>query len=102
MGAPSLRASTDIYDARVIRETYRREGTIFLLGELESRRPPAIAPNWNTSYRLPCSGLVAVAKLDYQKEALSRKTSLQWAEIVNYEQNSKFPDGRYRQQGYVL
>jgi hypothetical protein len=49
IGRPGPHASTDIYDAVVDREVIRRGDTIYLLKNLESRKPPKIAPNWKTS-----------------------------------------------------
>ena len=49
VGGPGPHASTDIYDAVVEREVVRRGETIYLLKNLESRKPPKIAPNWKTS-----------------------------------------------------
>jgi hypothetical protein len=48
-GSPGPRSSTDIYDAVIEREVFRREETVYLLKEVESRKPPKIAPNWKTS-----------------------------------------------------
>jgi hypothetical protein len=48
-GSPGLKSSTDIYDAVIEREIFRREETVYLLKEVESRKPPKIAPNWKTS-----------------------------------------------------
>lgn len=98
-GAPSTRSSTDIYDGLVWRETNRREGTVFFVSSLESRKPPKIAPNWKTSYRLPVSGLVAIARLDCQREPLARIMKLQWAEVVNHDPRSKVPEWQERQSG---
>ena len=49
MGAPSVHASTDIYDGIVEREVIRREEAVYLLKNVVSRKPPQIAPNWKTS-----------------------------------------------------
>ena len=38
MGVQGPNASTDIYDASVERETERREGVVFVLGKLQSRK----------------------------------------------------------------
>ena len=55
IGSPgSNRASTDIYDALVEREIVRREESVYLLKDVESRKPPKIAPNWKTS-KLACT-----------------------------------------------
>ena len=49
VGSPGSQASTDIYYAVIEREVVRREETIYLLKNVESRKPPKIAPNWKTS-----------------------------------------------------
>jgi len=49
VGNPGPQASTDIYDAVIEREVIRREETVYLLKNVESRKPPKIAPNWKTS-----------------------------------------------------
>jgi hypothetical protein len=50
IGPSGPHASTDIYDAVVDRETDRREGVVYMLSSVTSRRPPKIPPNWRTSY----------------------------------------------------
>ena len=53
VGPPSKWSSTDVYDAVVGMEpALRREGTVFYLSGVASRRPPQESPNWRTSYRL--------------------------------------------------
>eukprot|EP01041_Mallomonas_annulata_P002547 gene2547-4973_t len=79
---PGQHASTDIYDAFVERETTRRDGLVFILSGLQSRKPPRIAPNWRTSYRLQVSALVAVVRLGASRERLKRESAIQWAEVV--------------------
>jgi hypothetical protein len=49
VGAPGTQASTDIYDAIIEREVTRREEIVYLLKNVNSRKPPKIAPNWKTS-----------------------------------------------------
>eukprot|EP01034_Spumella_vulgaris_P022513 gene22513-28642_t len=100
-GAPGRGASTDIYDAVVDREHSRREGSVFYMSALESRKPPAIAPNWRTSYRLQSSVLVAVVKLSVSGEPLQRAHSLQWAEIVNYNLGPDQHEDQTRAQGRI-
>lgn len=82
IGPPGPRASTDIYDAVVERETVRREGVVYVLSALESRKPPKMAPNWRTTYRLKCSVLVAVVRLGAMGEPLTEQRALEWAEVV--------------------
>ena len=94
VGCPSLSASTDIYDAVVDRETTRREGTLFLLSGLRSRKPPAIAPNWMTTYRLQPAALVAVVRLGASGQKLSRDLQLQWAEVVAVDQKEEWKERR--------
>lgn len=101
-GQPGLQASTDIYDGQVYRETVRRDGLVTLLSNLTSRKPPNIAPNWKTSYRLKVSGLVGIIRLKSYGEPLSRNQSIQCGEIVQYNTNSKFDDDwRYRTHGQM-
>jgi hypothetical protein len=66
----------------VEREEFRRDGQVYLLSQLQSRRPPRVNPNWKTTYRLKTSGLVAVAVLAASREPLMRSHALTWAEIV--------------------
>jgi len=82
VGRPGVTASTDLYDAQVRKEVTRREGTVFHLAGLQSRRPPFIPPNWNTSYRLQCSVLVALVPVDFAGEPLTRQHPILWGEIV--------------------
>ena len=49
IGSPGPHASTDIYDAVIEREVVRREEAVYLLKNVESRKPPKIEPNWKTS-----------------------------------------------------
>ena len=42
IGTPSRYASTDIYDGVVERETTRREGSVYVVNQLESRKPPQV------------------------------------------------------------
>jgi hypothetical protein len=75
---------------------------VFVLSGLASRRPPTVSPNWCTSYRLKCSGLVAVARLSVSQEALHPSLQLQWAEIVPVAygpRDGPDQDFRHRQQG---
>ena len=97
VGCPSPSASTDIYDAVVDRETTRKEGTLFVLSGLESRKPPTIVPNWMTTYRLQPAALVAVIRLGVSGQKLSRDLQLQWAEVVALDQKEEWKarrDGR--------
>eukprot|EP01038_Epipyxis_sp_PR26KG_P002142 gene2142-3042_t len=72
VGSPGVHASTDIYDATVTAETSRREGIVYFLSNLASRKPPQIPPNWRTTYRLQPSVLVAIVKLSVSTEPLTR------------------------------
>lgn len=98
-GKPGLGASTDVYDARVERESMRRDGPVYVLSCLQSRKPPKIAPNWNTSYRLQRAALVAVVRLGVSGEALSRSHHLQWAEVVATDVKDIRGEGQARSQG---
>jgi hypothetical protein len=98
---PGRGASTDIYDAVVDRDHIRRDGSVFLLSGLQSRKPPAIAPNWRTSYRLQTSVLVAVVKLGVSGEPLQRAQALQWAEIVSYHIGPDQHEDQARTQGRI-
>lgn len=82
-GSSGRDASTDIYDAVVDEEISRWEGQVYYrLSAVQSRRPPRVAPNWKTSYRLKCSALVAVVPLGSSQEALAPPLRISWAEIV--------------------
>ena len=98
LGAPSKHASTDVYDGLVTRESCRRGGNVFQISGFQSRKPPAIAPNWGTTYRLPVAGLVAVLRLDAPQQPLSRKMKLQWAELCQTGNPGTF-ETAYRQKG---
>ena len=98
LGSPSKHASTDVYDGLVTRESCRRDGNVFQISGLKSRKPPVIAPNWSTSYRLPVAGLVAVIRLDAPHQPLSRKMKLQWAELCQSGNQNTF-ESSYRQKG---
>ena len=74
IGPPGPYASTDIYDAVVERETTRREGSVYLLTALRSRKPPSVAPNWNTTYRLQPAALVAVVRLEATNQRLPQNS----------------------------
>ena len=76
------RSSTDIYDGSVDQEFSRREGQVFVLSKLQSRKPPAIAPNWRHSYRLNCAALVAIGRLDMANAPLQPSMHIHWAEVV--------------------
>ncbi|CAN8071016.1 unnamed protein product [Agarophyton chilense] len=82
VGEPGPRASTDIYDAVVERETTRRDGIVYIASKLESRKPPSVTPNWKTTYRLNCSALVGIVRLGASYEPLSPHSRIEWAEIV--------------------
>lgn len=98
LGSPSKHASTDVYDGIVTRESCRRDGNVFQISGFQSRKPPAIAPNWSTSYRLPVAGLVAVVRLDAPQQPLTRKMKLQWAELCQSGNPGTF-EASYRQRG---
>lgn len=89
-GEPSRRSSTDIYDAVVERETIRREGVVYHLSNVASRRPPIRPPDWRTTYRLNCSAFVAVVRLAVSGEPLHAHAEINWAEIVPVKTDSKF------------
>lgn len=63
VGPPGPRASTDVYDAVVERETFQRGGEVYVTSHLASRKPPQVSPNWKTTYRLNCSALIGVLRL---------------------------------------
>ena len=85
---PGPRASTDVYDCLVERDTVRRDAVVYILSQMKSRKPPSVAPHWRTTYRLKCSALVAVMRLGVSGEPLSSQRALQWAEVVPVNQNS--------------
>lgn len=92
VGEPGSRASTDIYDAVVERETTRKEGVVYIASHLESRKPPSIGPNWKTTYRLSCSALVGVVRLGASHEPLNARSRIEWAEVVPVHPQSGFKD----------
>jgi hypothetical protein len=99
VGRPGVTASTDLYDAQVRKEVTRREGTVFHLAGLHSRKPPFIPPNWNTSYRLQCSVLVALVPVDFAGEPLTRQHPIMWGEIVASDVTEPKLEGSARRNG---
>ena len=100
IGPSGPHASTDIYDAVVDRETDRREGVVYMLSSVTSRRPPKMPPNWKTSYRLQPSALVGVVRLATPNQRISPRSIIQWAEIVPViAQNGLIGDWKCRQEG---
>lgn len=87
-GVPGRGASTDVYDAVVQRETRRRDGVVYVLSEVCSRRPPKISPNWRTTYRLKSSAMVAIVRLGASCQPLRRTDRIDWAEIVPVTQKA--------------
>ena len=75
MGPPGQRASTNIYDGRVGRIDF--EGRTFIQ-EVESRKPPQIAPNWKTTRRLSSPNLVGVIKVASPGAALRKDDKIYW------------------------
>ncbi len=105
-GPDSFTTSTDIYDAVVDREASRREGVVFYLSALKSRKPPKVEPNWKTTYRLTSSSMVAVVRLSASNEPLTRAHAIQWAEIANYSAftgkgTADTPEYMQRSQGKI-
>ena len=98
IGPPSRLCSTDIYDATVNRETTRRDGSVYTLTGLMSRKPPTIDPNWRTTYRLQPAALVAVVRLGSRNQRLSKDCPLQWAEVIALDQNTEWQS---RQAGRI-
>ena len=98
MGAPGPGASTDVYDALVERETDRPEGQVYILSELECRKPPKIAPNWKKTYRLQQAVLVAVVRLGASCQPLSREQPIQWAEVVTSDKHQPFGEAHFRSE----
>ena len=94
IGSPGHTASTDIYDATVDREVTRREGSVYQLTGLQSRKPPTIAPNWNTTYRLQPAALVAVVRLGAGSQRLTKDSPLQWAEVIALDQKTEWQSRR--------
>ena len=100
-GAGPTGASTDIYNAVVMREESRTIGTVFHLAGVTSRKPPQKPPNWRTTYRLQPSALVAVVKLSAINEPLQAAHVLHWAEIVQSTGPAKgipVHESRFRQE----
>jgi hypothetical protein len=100
IGPPGIAASTDIYDGVIDRETSRREGMVYLISQLQSRKPPKIAPNWQTSYRLQVSCLVGIIKLTVSRERLTREMPITWCEIIPIDHRES-NDSRARALGRV-
>ncbi|SPR01593.1 unnamed protein product (mitochondrion) [Plasmodiophora brassicae] len=82
-GPPGRYSSTHIYDACVVKVNY--DGRIFA-DQLESRRPPAIEPNWKTTTRLCAPNLIGVVKLSGPKASLRPSDRILWGEIVVHSQ----------------
>ena len=80
-------------------EFSRREGQVFVLSKLESRKPPTIAPNWRTSYRLNCSALCAIGRLDVAHAPLQPSFAINWAEIVPVSTAQGNDEGQNRSRG---
>jgi hypothetical protein len=100
VGAPCPESSTDIYDGFVSKEISRKEGSVFFIDGIESRKPPRIAPNWRTTYRLSVSALVAVIRLSVSKDPLSRSDAIEWGEIVAIDPKAgALGDSSYRAKG---
>ena len=101
MGSPGAKSfpSTDIYDAVIQGELVRREGHVYVLSELCSRRPPRDEPNWRTTYRLACPALVAICRLTISGEALLPSTRMFWAEVVNMVSGPGADEAQARKSG---
>lgn len=99
LGRATRSASTDVYNAVFDREVVRREGPVLMLSRLASRKPPAIAPNWFSSYRLQCSALVAIVKLDVFDEPLRRDNKVIWCEAVPIDPRGSLDEASARKQG---
>jgi hypothetical protein len=95
----ALCSSTDIYDAVVEQEFSRREGQVFVLSKLESRKPPQVAPNWRHSYRLASSQLCAIGRLDMAHAAIHSSLAIHWAEIVPVSTAQGNDEGQNRSRG---
>lgn len=76
-GPPGPKAPTHIYDAEIARVSF--DGHIYA-NRLESRRPPAIAPNW--SARLCAPNLIGVVVLQGPKLSLRHSDRIFWGEII--------------------
>ena len=72
---------------------------MFVLGELKSRKPPKIEPNWRHSYRLASSQLCAVGRLDMAHAPLQPSLALHWAEIVPVSTMPGNDEGAQRSRG---
>ena len=90
-------ASTDVYDARV--DNVDWEGRVYLTN-VQSRRPPTIAPNWRTTSRLSSPSLVALIEVNSWGEALQETDQIAWAEIVKHSRSeSGEPEFKFREVG---
>lgn len=82
-GKPGRHASTDIYDASFDRETQRRDGNVYILSQVKSRKPPEKGVNWRTTYRLKCAALIGIVRLAFTGQPLRPEMPVEWAEIVS-------------------
>ncbi|KAJ8602191.1 hypothetical protein CTAYLR_003527 [Chrysophaeum taylorii] len=101
VGTKGPRASTDVYDAVVVRETIRRDGQIFILNDLRSRKPPTVETNWRTTYRLQCSALVGVVRLGASGVPLCPDQKIAWAEVVPLNPADAASDYIERKKGRI-
>jgi hypothetical protein len=100
IGSPSRESSTDIYDAIIDKEVVRKESSVVFASQLASRKPPAMAPNWNTTYRLNIAALIAVIPLNVNGEELNRNSVIYWAEVVPTDEYSS-NEGEHRRNNKI-
>jgi hypothetical protein len=75
-------APTDVYDGIVNDVRHFSESLILNLSQVASRKPPEVAVNWKTSYRLQPSNLVGVVKLHTSKGNLPLDSQIYWGEVI--------------------
>lgn len=57
------------------------------LRNVKSRKPPNIAPNWKTTYRLGKCALVALVPIGSRGEQLNQSARVIWAEIQTHKED---------------
>ena len=94
----SRECSTDLYDGQVTRTRLRMDSMELKLSKVVSRRPPAVAVQWKTSYRLQPAALVGVVPVTAAKSSLEGDMQIFWGEIVTSNRDEPEHRARERQQ----
>jgi hypothetical protein len=95
-------APTDVYDGIVSDVRHFSESLILNLSQVASRKPPEVAVNWKTSYRLQPCNLVGVVKLHTSKGNLPLDNRIYWGEVIvrNTQEDERAEYGR-REKGQL-